>query len=122
MTIGQIMKALQGVKSHQYDDETVLGWISELEAAIYNDVHIWHADMAEPEPRTKADMDEPIMVPDAYKNVYLLYLIAQIDFANGELNRYNNSMTMANSAFENWANTFNRQTRVLRPNYIRGAK
>ena len=48
-----------------------------------------------------------LLIPHPYDELYSLWLEAQIDYANNEYGRYNNSIAMFNatySAFERWFN------------------
>lgn len=52
--------------------------------------------------------EEKLLVPAPYDEVYIRWLEAQIDYANGEYGRYNNSMTMFNASYSAFRNYWNR--------------
>ena len=48
------------------------------------------------------------MIPAPYDEAYLRYLEAQMDYANGEYDRFNNSNAMYAAAFSTFVNHYNR--------------
>lgn len=50
-----------------------------------------------------------LLVPAPYDDIYVRWLEAQVDYANGEYGKYNNSITMYNSAYAEYANYYNRK-------------
>lgn len=64
------------------------------------------------------DMDTVLLVPEPYSNLYVKYLAAQVDYFNGELARYDNSMTLFNAALSAFADWYNRNNMPRQDNYI----
>ena len=65
-----------------------------------------------------------LLIPYPYDDVYLKWLEAQIDYANGEIARYNNSITLYNSAMTAFMNYYNRThlpLKISKLNYFRGS-
>ena len=54
------------------------------------------------------DLNAELIAPAPYDDLYLRWLEAQIDYANGEYGKYNNAITMYNSAYAEFANHYNR--------------
>lgn len=111
MKVIEAITQLQAVKENQYDDETIIRWLSDLDGIIYEEIIKWHEETDEIthgpyDPDT--DMDTVLMVPDPYSDVYIKYLSAQVDYYNAELARYNNSMVMYNMALSSFADWYNR--------------
>jgi hypothetical protein len=50
-----------------------------------------------------------LIVNDPYSDIYVQYLIMKIDYFNNEPIRYNNSATMFNSRYLEYAKWYNRQ-------------
>ena len=48
--------------------------------------------------------DPVLLVPDSHRDVYACWLEAQIHYANGELERYNNAVRRFNAAFRDFRN------------------
>ena len=122
MTISEAITQLQAVKENQYDDETLVRWISDLEGTLYEDIvknhegsdYIPHGRYS-----VDTDMDTVLMVPEPYSDIYIKYLMAQVDYHNAEMQRYTNSMIMYNVALDAFAGWYNRNNMPLQPNYLR---
>ncbi len=124
MTILEAITQLQSVKENQYDDETIIRWLSDVEGIIYEEVISWHeSELDEPIPHgpydPELDMDTVLMVPEPYSDVYIKYLCAQVDYYNAELARYNNSMVMYNVALSSFADWYNRHNMPKQDNFIK---
>jgi len=143
MTILEAITQTRNVKPNQYDDNLLVRWLSEIEGLIYHEYIVWHLPKEEPKmvpeeeletdveqpvdpepefPRMydpETDMDTVLFVPDPYSSVYVQFLCAQIDYYNGEMNRYNNSMVMYNVALKAFIDYYNRNHMPNQDNYIR---
>lgn len=122
MTISEAITQLQAVKENQYDDETLVRWISDLEGILYEDVvknHEGSADIPHGRYSVDTDMDTVLMVLEPYSDIYIKYLMAQVDYHNAEMQRYTNSMIMYNVALDAFAGWYNRNNMPLQPNYVR---
>lgn len=109
MTIDEVLAEIEEVKPHQYDNSLLIRWLGQLEGKIVTEIINTH----EGEPVTfngftESDAAEELIVPNEYADLYKYYLYAMIDFANGETDRYTNSMIMFNSAYQEYANYYNR--------------
>ena len=122
MTISEAITQLQAVKENQYDDETLVRWISDLEGTLYEDIvknHEGNEDIPHGRYSVDTDMDTVLMVPEPYSDIYIKYLMAQVDYHNAEMQRYTNSMIMYNVALDAFAGWYNRNNMPLQPNYLR---
>ncbi len=66
---------------------------------------------------TVNDMSTTLLVDEAYADLYVDYIFAQIDYNNQELDRYNNSMFMFNSKYADFKNYYNRTHKIKSTNY-----
>lgn len=66
---------------------------------------------------TVNDMSTTLLVDDAYADLYVDYIFAQIDYNNQELDRYSNSMFMFNSKYADYKNFYNRTHKIKSTNY-----
>ena len=109
MTINDVLAEIDEVKPSQYDASLLIKWISKIEGQIVNEIINTHeGGMMEFNGYTENDSAETLIVPDAYADLYKYYLYAMIDYANGETDRYANSMIMFNSAYQDFAAYYNR--------------
>jgi len=147
MTVLQAITQARRVRENQYDDEQMVQWLSDLDAMLYQNVIKWHEQPEEEQPEgepptdenteqteetpevsgerkpggpydPEKDMDAALLVPDPYSRLYVLYIMAQVDFLNAELSRYNNTMVMYNMALSEYANWYNRNNMPRQDNYI----
>ena len=89
MTPNKVIERVDKVRPNPYDEETKLGWISELDGMV-NRLVIQNNE-AQPY-RYPEDMDIELLIPYPYENLYQLYVEAKIDFYNREYGIYNNSV------------------------------
>jgi hypothetical protein len=57
---------------------------------------------------TDSSLVKTLIVEHPYDDIYIKWLEAQIDYANGEYGKYNNSIAMFNTAYEAYAKYYNR--------------
>ena len=114
MKLQEVLTQIDHVKPNQYDDATLVRWVSGLDGLLYNEIISWHDPQAEKQwdpsvlpYRAAGGMTEELLVPAPYDDIYVKYLCAQVDYHNAEFERYNNSMVMYNmalSAYADWVN------------------
>jgi len=124
MTAGEALTAIKSMKPNQYDDGTLTRWLAELDARIYEDVIVTHEEgkVYKPPPTGDIllnDMDISLLVPFPHDDLYIKWLGAQIDFHNGEFERYNNGMVMYNASLQAFADSVNRAYMPKQENFVR---
>lgn len=115
MTINEVLTQVQTLKPHQIPDEIMVRWISVLEGKIIDEIILTHelSEIVEFNGYSIDDMDTELIVPDTYADVYIYYLEAMIDQTNNETSRYLSSMQMFNSAWQDYANYYNRNNKPI---------
>ena len=116
MTIGKIIAEVDALRENAYTRAQKLQWLSRVEEALFQKVILTHegAEEITYTPITADSPDtQPLLAPDAFAEVYLYYLLTQIDLHNGEVTRYNNSSALYNIAFLEFAGSWNRARRSL---------
>jgi hypothetical protein len=107
MTIIEAINKIDSLKPNTYSQPDKIKWLSNLEGVIKTEIIDTH-EGAENVNFAGYDVDTPLdtimIVPAPYDDIYIKWLEAQIDYANGEITRYSNSMIMYNTAY----NAFNR--------------
>ena len=59
-------------------------------------------------------IDTELLVPAPYdEEVYLFWLQSKIEYWNGEMGKYNNSVTMYNKAYSNFERAYNREHKPI---------
>lgn len=109
MTIMQALEALDREKPNMFTQEAKIGWLEELEAMVTREILQTHSGGEGAEvPVLGADVNAELTAPVPYDRMYPLYLAAQVDRLNGELGKYNNSITLFTAAYGEYRNWYNR--------------
>ncbi len=106
-TIRQIIARVDDVKINAFNEETKTAWIAELDGKIALDVMLMSIEDAQRlQYAYPTDLESEPMVKFPHDSLYDLWLGAKIDFANGEYNKYQNSMEMFNAHYGNYVRWF----------------
>lgn len=116
MTIAEAIETADKLKPNQYDHETKVQWLSNLDGMIFREVIKTHAKQPIHHFSGYEDAvsETPLLVPFPYDDdVYVSYLHSQIDKMNGETAKYNQSATLFNSAYIRYQDWYSRTHRCL---------
>lgn len=111
MTINEAITQIDSLKVNTYTPADKIGWLSRVDTMIKKniiDTHEGAETVLFAGYTEETDPETVLLVPAPYDELYIRYLEAQIDYTNGEYAKYNNSITMFNSAYEAYANFYNR--------------
>lgn len=111
MTIIEAVNGIDSFKTNTYSQEDKIQWLSKLDMTVKLEIIDTHegGDDIEFSGYTSATpVDTAMLIPAPHEDVYLRWLEAQIDYANGEFGKFNNSITMFNAAYAAFANYYNR--------------
>ena len=103
MTINQAITRLDALKFNTYTQEDKIEWLSRLDSAIklqIIDNHVGAENINFNGYDSSTPLDTVLLVPAPYDEVYLRWMEAQIDYHNGEYDKFNNSIIMYNTAFD----------------------
>jgi len=104
MKLKTVIENVDRVKPNAFDSEEKTRWLNEIEGRIQAEILLFGPDNITV--YTYADnADTELFVKPPYDCLYEYYLIAMIDFHNGEYDKYQNSMEMFDSkydAFRKW--------------------
>lgn len=112
MKIAEAIDLIDALRPNQYSDEDKVRWLSVLDGKAYIEVILTHegADEVSYEAYTTEDMDKELLIPAPHDHeIYVNWLMAQIDQANAEIGKYNQSITLYNAAFLQWQQYYNRR-------------
>lgn len=105
MKLKETIEFVDGVKPNAYSEEQKTRWISDCEGMVQTRIFLWALteiiSYAWP-----ADKETVLLVDPPHDKLYLSYLYAMIDFANGEYAKYQNSMQMFNAEFSEFMRWF----------------
>lgn len=111
MTIAEAVERTDAMRPNQYTLPDKIKWLDGLDGQIWHEVVETHEgaegrQFAGYSPDT--DTGTELLVPEPYAlDVYVPYLQARMDRENGEIIKWNQSVTLYNAgyaAFRNWYN------------------
>lgn len=97
----------------EIDDTILLDWLNQVEGQILHEIFLLALSEITPYSATPT---EALAAPYPYDGIYLLWMEAQVDFANGEYERYTNTMQRYNTA---WNDLARHIAKCIRPVYGR---
>ena len=95
MTVGGAITYLDSVKPNAFSQAVKLVWLNEIEGKIATEIHLTDP----PEEYDAGDLTEELAVENPYTGVYTWWLQAQVDLANGEYDRAQNTMALFDNAW-----------------------
>ena len=95
----------------EIDDTILLDWLNQVEGQILHEIFLLALSEITPYSATPT---EALAAPYPYDGIYLLWMEAQVDFANGEYERYTNTMQRYNVA---WNDLARHIAKCIRPVY-----
>ena len=111
MTLMGAINHIDAVKPNGYSQIEKIKWLSTLDGIVKAEIIDTHEGG---ESVTFNGYDEmtaltqELLIPHPYDDVYIKWLEAQIDYANGEYNKYNNTITVYNKALADFERAYNR--------------
>ena len=115
-TIGEVLSYFDNQVPNQYSDEEKIMLLNEIEAQIYNDFILTHKDADEIAFHgftTDTDINTQMIVDLEYSELYRFWLEKSVHYANGEIDRMNNAMTMFQTYYDNYFSYYNRNHRPV---------
>lgn len=120
MTIMEALYRIDEIKPNSYSQSEKIKWLSSLDGVVKSeiiDTHEGGEDVVFTGYNENSDLSTILLVPAPYDDIYLRWLEMQIDYANGEYGKYNNSMTVYNTAYSAYANHYNRTHMPIGKNF-----
>ena len=114
----KVIEAIQGVdalKPNSYSQEDKIKWLSTLDGIIKTEIIDTHEGASKVifNGYDITSLDTELIVPAPYDDIYIKWLEAQINYNNGDIGRYTNSMTMYNAAYTTFERYYNRKNMPL---------
>ena len=110
MKINEAINRLDALKLNTYSQNDKVEWLSRLDSMVKRqiiDTHEGGESISFSGYTADTPPDTVLLVPAPYDEVYLRWMEAQIDYHNGEYDKYNNAIIMFNTAFEAYAAYYN---------------
>lgn len=112
MTISEAITRTDAVKPNGYTQREKIFWLSTIDSIVKTEIIDTH-EGARGISFSGYTEDTPVstvlLIPAPYDEIYVRYLEMQIDYANNEYGKYNNSMMMYNTAYAAFERYYNRE-------------
>ena len=111
MTIIEAISRIDTLKPNTYTPESKVYWLSNLDGIVFEKIIKTHegAEINEFKGYTaETPMDAKLIISAPHDDIYIKWLEAQIDYANGEYDKYNNSIVAYNDAYAEFERHYNR--------------
>ena len=109
MKIIEAISRVDDLRPNAYDAEHKIGWLSKLDLMIQNNVINAHEGAPEKVFEgypMDVDQQTELIAPAPFDEMYIYWLKAQIELANGEYNRYNVEIMMFNTEWSTFVNDY----------------
>ena len=135
MTLMGAINHIDAIKPNAYSQTEKIKWLSTLDGLVFEQIWATHKDAdiykdIEVEDGQEKPLEDlfvkdkgvirfrgyeggsalstELLVKAPFDEIYIKWLEAQVDYANGEFQKYNNSMTMFKDAYEGYEKQYNR--------------
>lgn len=108
MKIIEAIQKIDSLKHNTFEQDLKVGWLSQLDSRVKKlimDTHEGCENVRFTGYDSNTDVHTELLIGAPFESVYLRWMEAQIDYWNGEIDKYNISITMFNTefeAYENW--------------------
>ena len=110
MKIIEAINRIDSLKHNTYTQSDKVAWLSRLDTMVKKHIIDTHEgdEVTFTGYDDSTDLQAELLVPAPYDEMYLRWLEAQIDYHNGEYDKYNNATDIFNTAYEGYQNYYNR--------------
>ena len=111
MTVMEAIQKTDNLKSNNFSQEMKVEWLSRLDNMIKTliiDTHEGGENVSFTGYDSNTDLHTPLLAGSPFDEMYLRWMEAQIDYLNGEIKKYNISITMFNTEYEAFGNWYRR--------------
>ena len=102
-TIREVINRVDENKPNAFSEAQKVRWLALLDGRVACDVMLMHvADIEQFNYQHPDDIDRELLVNFPHDDIYEYWLAAKIDEANGETDKYQNSMEAYNAVWTNF--------------------
>lgn len=100
-TIRDVIGQVDALKPNAFEKKQKVRWLALLDGKLAADVFLMDiGDISKFEYKFPECLDHQLLVSYPHDDIYEYWLMAQIDMANGEYDKYNNAMAMYNASLD----------------------
>mgnify|MGYP006923250149 CR=1 FL=1 len=119
MTLSDVIENFDSERSNNVSILTKKRWISQLDLKIWGEILKPRGDKEYIGYGKEIPLDAVVKAPEEYAEIYTLYMNMKLDYMNGEIGRYNNSVMLFNRMFKEMHDAINRATPVSQKTKIK---
>lgn len=97
MKLREVIELADDLKPNAFSVRAKVFWLDRLEGTYATEIFLMAPAEQAQLRLTQEDMERELLIDPPYDDLYLLWLEAKIDEANGEYNKYENSMRIYNA-------------------------
>jgi hypothetical protein len=98
MKLKEVIGYVDEIKPNAFSDVVKTMWLNECEGMVQTEVFLF-APLQIITYEYEKDKEKHLLIEPPHDKIYAAYLAAKIDYANGEYNKYQNTMAMFNAHF-----------------------
>lgn len=95
MTLKQVIEEVDRQKANAFTNEEKTKWVTNCEIQIAEEIF----NVDSPAYEWEADQDTELLLTAPFEDIYILYVMSQIDFRNADYGRYNNELSQFDQRF-----------------------
>ena len=122
MTLSEIIEGFDKERKNELPLDIKLGWISQLDYKISSEILSDRQSEAFRGYNGTTPLGTVVKAPVEYGEIYVCYLNMKLDYMNGEIGRYNNSVMLFNRMFKEMHDFINRKQKVSKNTKIKAGK
>lgn len=122
MTINEVLDEVDRIaKNNSIDRNQKIKWLDRLDRSIFNDLLQYKKDNIETFDGYDVDDDEDteLLAVTPYDELYVYYVLAQINLIQQEIDFYNNNYAIYEDKYRNYRDFINRTYRTKGRNFIK---
>lgn len=122
MTINEVLDEVDRIaKNNSIDRNQKIKWLDRLDRNIFNDLLQYKKDNVETFDgyTDETDEDTVLLAVAPYDELYVYYVLAQINLIQQEIDFYNNNYAMYEDKYRNYRDFINRTYRTKGRNFIK---
>lgn len=122
MTINEVLNEVDNIaKNNSIEREQKIKWLDRLDKTIFNDLIQYKENQIESFDgyTINTDEDTTLLVISPYDELYVYYILAQINLVQQEVKYYNNNIAVYEDKYRNYRDYLNRSYKSKGINYIK---
>jgi hypothetical protein len=122
MTINEVLNEVDNIaKNNAVDREQKIKWLDRLDKTIFNDLIQYKENQIESFDgyTINTDEDTTLLVKSPYDELYVYYILAQINLVQQEVKYYNNNIAVYEEKYRNYRDYLNRSYKSKGINFIK---